>query len=332
MSNLDSPHLTKDKIVDAHQRISQFLMQTPVHVSTTVDNIVGKKVFFKCENFQKTGSFKARGALNAVLKKICQSENILNYSGIVTHSSGNHGTALSWACNYQAIPCTVVVPKDTPLNKIESIKAYNAELEFCEPNPSSRVEVADRLAAEKQLLLVKPYDDYDVMAGQGTVAVEFLEQIPDLDAILVSVSGGGLISGISTYAKSINPNIRIFAVEPVGKRLGQCIKSKNRNLDGKEPAFLKTKAEGIKTELCGELTFPIISSNIDPDDVFTVTDDQMIEATKFVFKRMKMVIELSAGAAVAAVFSEKMKNNYPDLKKIGVILCGGNIDIENLPW
>ncbi|RNA31920.1 serine racemase [Brachionus plicatilis] len=332
MSDFEPSFLAKDKILDAYQRISQYLMKTPVHISTTVDGIVKKKVFFKCENFQKTGSFKARGALNAVLRKISQSENIQNYTGIVTHSSGNHGTALSWACQTQAIPCTVVVPKDTPLNKIESIKTYGATLEICEPNPRSRVEVADRLAAENRLLLVKPYDDYDIMAGQGTVAVEFLEQIPDLDAILVSVSGGGLISGISTYAKSINPSIRIFAVEPVGKRLCQCLEKNKRNLDDKEPAFLNTKAEGIKTEMCGELTFPIISRHILPDDVFTVTDDDMIEATKFIFKRMKMVIELSAGAAVAAVLSDKMKNNYPSLKNIGVILCGGNIDIDNLPW
>lgn len=332
MSNFDREFLDKNKILDAYRRISLYLMKTPVHISTTVDSMVGKKVFFKCENFQKTGSFKARGALNAVLSKMSQAENMQNYAGIVTHSSGNHGTALSWACQTQAVPCTVVVPKDTPSNKIESIKAYGARLEFCEPNPTSRIEVADRLASENKLLLVKPYDDFDVMAGQGTVAAEFLEQIPDLDAILVSVSGGGLISGICTYAKSINPNIRIFAVEPVGKFLGKCLEQNKRNLEDKEPAFLNTKAEGIKTQMCGELTFPIIRKNIQPDDVFTITDDQMIEATKFIFKRMKMVVELSAGAAVAAVLSDKMKNNYPNLKNIGVILCGGNIDIDNLPW
>ncbi|CAF0866234.1 unnamed protein product [Brachionus calyciflorus] len=325
-----SSNLGKDEILEAYQRIGNYLMKTPVHTSSTVNNLVGKNVFFKCDNFQKTGSFKARGALNAVLSKISRFDNVKKYSGFVTHSSGNHGTALAWACKTENIPCTVVVPKDTPLNKIESIKSYDSNLEFCEPNPQSRVQVANKLASEKNLLLVKPYDDYDVMAGQGTVAVEFLEQIPYLDAILVSVSGGGLISGISVYAKSVNPLIRIFAVEPVGKRLSECIKFKKRNLEDKEPAFLDTKAEGIRTEICGELTFPILSNYV--DDVFTVSDEEMIEATKFVFKRMKMVIELSAGAAVAAVMSEKMKLNYPQLKNVGVILCGGNINIDKLPW
>lgn len=329
---VSSKSLTKESILDAYQRISVYLMKTPVHTSSTVNNLVGKNVFFKCENFQKTGSFKARGALNGVLSKISKSENVDKYNGFVTHSSGNHGTALAWACKTENIPCTVVVPNDTPLNKIEAIKSYDAKLEFCKPNPKSREDVANRLVQEQKLLIVKPYDDYDVMAGQGTIAVEFLEQIPYLDAILVSVSGGGLISGISVYAKSVNPLIRIFAVEPVGKRLSECLKTSKRNLDGKTPAFLNTKAEGIRTEMCGELTFPILKDHVQADDVFTVSDEEMIEATKFVFKRMKMVIELSAGAAVAAVLSDKMKKNYSDLKNVGVILCGGNIDVDNLPW
>ena len=192
----------------------------------------------------------------------------------------------------------------------------------------SRVEVCDRLSKEENLLIVKPYDDYDVICGQATVACEFLEQIPALDAIVVSVSGGGLISGISSYAKSIKPSIRIFAVEPTGKRLSECLEKNKRNLDDKEPAFLNTKAEGIRTEQCGTLTFPIINKWVEPNDVITVTDEEMIEATNFVLQRMKIVIELSAGAAVAAVMSQKMKNNYPELKNIGVILCGGNVEVK----
>lgn len=326
---MTSTTFSHENVIAAYERISNSIIKTPVHTSSTIDKLVGKNVFFKCENFQKTGSFKARGALNAVLAKQFNSNNV---SGFVTHSSGNHGTALAWACKNQSIPCSIVLPKDTPKVKIESIKNYGAKIEFCEPNPNSRVELCKRIASAQNQLIINPYDDYDVMSGQGTIAYEFLEQIPQLDAILVSVSGGSLISGISIYAKEIKPSIRIFAVEPCGKRLSECIRNDKRNLDGKEAAFLPTKAEGIRTEMCGELTFPIIKQNIKADDVFSISDDQMIEATKFVFERMKLVIELSAGAAVAAVMSDKMKNNYPSLKNIGVILCGGNIDIKNLPW
>ena len=235
---------------------------------------------------------------------------------------------MAWACNREKIPCTIVLPSNTPKIKIDSIQNYNAKIVFCEPNPTSRVEVCDRVSKEENLLVIKPYDDYDVMCGQSTIAYEFLEQIPQLDAILVSVSGGGLISGIATYAKAIKPSIKIIAVEPIGKRLSQCLRSKKRNLDDKEAAFLNTKAEGIRTELCGNLTFPIISKYVEPDDVITVSDEEMLEASNFILQRMKMVIELSAGAAVASVLSEKMKLEYPNLQNIGVILCGGNIDVK----
>lgn len=162
------------------------------------------------------------------------------------------------------------------------------------------------------------------------MAVEFLEQIPHLDAIFVTVSGGGLISGISVYAKHRKPSIKIFAVEPSGKRLGECMKANRRNLEGKTPGYLNTKAESIRTEQCGELTFPIIKKYV--DDVFTVTDEEMIEATKLVMNRMKLVVELAGGAAVAAAMSDKARKEYPALRNIGVVLCGGNIDLDNLPW
>ena len=335
MNNIDSDEPCKidaEKIKEAYSRLKNVLNRTPVHTSGLIDSIIGKKIYFKCENFQKTGSFKARGALNAVLSKPLLNENNVGYSGFITHSSGNHGTALSWACHNQNIPGTIVLPKNTPQVKVDSVLAYGATIEFCESNPVSREETCKRLSEQNRLLIVNPYDDYDVMCGQGTVACEFLEQVPNLDAILVSVSGGGLISGISVYAKSINPSIKIIAVEPVGKRLSECLSKKERNLDNKPQTALNTQAEGIRMEQCGHLTFPIMSKYIQPDDVFTVSDEEMIEATKLIFKRMKLVIELSAGAAVAAAISQKMKDNYPDLKNVGVILCGGNIDIENFPW
>ena len=239
---------------------------------------------------------------------------------------------MAWAAHCEKIPCTVVVPKNTTKVKLDAIREYGAQVEFCENNPESRVEVCERLAEEQNRLIIKPYDDYDVMCGQGTIALEFLEQIPHLDAIVISISGGGLLSGVCVCAKAIKPSIRIIGVEPVGKRLAECLKKNERNLDNKPVSYLNTLAEGIRTEQCGQLTFPILSKYIRPEDVITVTDEDMIEATKFVFKRMKMVIELAAGAAVAAVLSPKLKENYPELKNIGVVLCGGNIDIEHLPW
>jgi serine racemase len=321
-----------DNIVDAYNRISPILLRTPIHISSTINNLLNKKIYFKCDNFQKTGSFKARGALNAVLSKVSSSENVNKYTGCITHSSGNHGAAMAWACQYERIPCTVVVPHNTPKVKLEAIEGYGAKLAFCEPNPVSRVEVCTKLSKEQSLLVINPFDDYDVICGQGTIAYELLEQVPDLDAIVVSISGGGLLSGISLYAKKVKPTIKIIVVEPVGKNLAACLKAKNRNPNNKTPGYLDTIAEGIKTEQCGALTFPILSSFVDPDDVLTVTDEEMIEATKLIFKKMKMVIELSAGAAVAAIMSKKFTENYSHLKNVGVILCGGNIDIDHLPW
>jgi threonine dehydratase len=331
MSQSDTTEVVSyESVVNAYQRISPILMQTPVHFSTTFNKIVGKQVYFKCENFQKTGSFKVRGALNAVLAKLSRAANVEKYKGCATHSSGNHGQALAWACMHQQVPCTIVLPSDTPQVKIDAVGGYNATVVFCEPNPTARVEACNRVCAEQNLLVVKPYDDYDVMSGQGTIALEFLEQVPHLDAILVSVSGGGLISGISVYAKHIKPSIKIFAVEPTGKELAKCIESNKRNPNDAPPTFLPTQAEGIRTRQTGELTFPILKQHV--NDVFTVSDEEMIQATKFVFEKMKLVNELSAGAAVAAAMSSKMSQAYPELKSIGVILCGGNIDINKLPW
>ncbi len=281
--------INSEKIRQASTRLSNYLQLTPVHTSSYFNSLTDKNLFFKCENFQKTGSFKARGALNAVLSKTSSQ----SFKGCVSHSSGNHGQAVAWACHVNKIPCAIVLPKNTPEVKVNAVKTYEAEVFFCNNDPVSRVETCSKIALERNFAVINPYDDYDVMCGQGSVAVEFLEQIPHLDAILVSVSGGGLISGISVYAKSIKPSIKIFAVEPENKRLAECLKRGERNLDGKPISYLSTAAEGIRTEQCGVLTFPVLSRYV--DDVFTVSDPEMIEATKIVMERMKLVSELSAG-------------------------------------
>ena len=291
MTDPFTDNINIEKIQDAYKRISAYLSPTPVQTSTYIDSLAGKNLFFKCENFQKTGAFKARGALNAVLKNLTDKTNA--YNGCVSHSSGNHGQAVAWACQVNNIPCTIVLPKNTPQVKVDAVNTYKANVVFCENNPVSRVKTCARIAEEKNYAIVNPYDDYNVMCGQGTVALEFLEQVPQLDGLIVSVSGGGLIAGLSVYAKSVNPDIKIFAVEPENKRLAECLRQDERNLSGKPTSYLDTLAEGIRTEQYGVLTFPIISKFV--DDVFTVSDAEMIEATKLVLKRMKLVIELSAG-------------------------------------
>jgi serine racemase len=313
-------------IENAYAKIKSTIHKTPIIKSKTVNSIVGKNVFFKCENFQKTGSFKARGALNAVLSKL---ENSSSIKGCVTHSSGNHGQALAWAANYANIESVVVVPKGTPENKIQAIKGYNGRVEICEANPVARAEACERISQEECKVIIPPYDDYDVICGQGTLALEFLEQVPELDAILVPISGGGMISGIALYAKALKPSIKIFGVEPEGKNLEESLRAKERLWTSN--IFLNTKAEAIRMQQCGQITFPIMCELIEKD-VFTISDEEMINATKFAFERLKIVVELASGASIAAALSEKMKINYPDLKNIGVVVCGGNIDINRLPW
>lgn len=322
---------TQNDILNAYQKISNMIHRTPVMTSQTFNQLTGKNVYFKCENLQKTGSFKVRGALNGVLSKLERSklEN-KEMKGCVTHSSGNHGQALAWAAKYANIECSVVVPRGTPDTKMNAIKAYNGILEVCEPTPAARVATCKRISESENKVIIPPYDDYDVICGQGTIALEFLEQVPQLDAILVPISGGGMISGIAIYAKSIKPSIRIFAVEPLGKELEASLKA-NKRLWPDEAKFINTKADAIRLQQCGQLTFPIMCDLVEKD-VFSQNDESMIEATKFVFERLKLVVELASGAAVAAVLSDKMKQQYPDIKHVGVILCGGNIDINHLPW
>ena len=318
---------TVNDIRNAHGRIKDLIHRTPVITSKTVDSLVGKNVYFKCENFQKTGSFKVRGALNGILSKLETSSTI---KGCVTHSSGNHGQALAWAAKHSDIECVVVIPKGTPEVKIQAIKAYNGRVEICEPSPKARVDTCERISRDESKVIVPPYDDYDVISGQGTIALEFLEQVPQLDAILVPSSGGGMISGIAIYAKSIKPSIRVFAVVPEGKNLEESLVA-NQRLWGSESKFLNTKADAIRLQQCGDLTFPIMCELVEKD-VFIQSDEKMIEATKFAFERLKIVVELASGASIGAALSEKMKTNYPNLKHIGVVVCGGNIDINHLPW
>nr|XP_022344495.1 serine racemase-like isoform X2 [Crassostrea virginica] len=315
-------------IKKAHERISSHVHFTPFFTSTTFDSIVGRNVFFKAENLQKTGSFKARGALNAVLSLKANNPDI---NGVVTHSSGNHGQALAWAAKTARIKCSVVVPNNSPKIKSEAILGYGAELVFCEPTPADRQATCEKVAKEHNYTIIPPYDHYDVISGQGTIAVEFLKQVPQLDAILVPVSGGGMTSGIAIAAKTIKPDIKVFMVEIEGKMCEECLRAGER-LWPNPPRFLDTIADGIRLQQLGELTWPIILELVEKE-VFSVKDEDIVKAMKFVFERMKVIgIEPASGAGVAAVMSERMASMDPGLKNVGVILCGGNVDINHLPW
>ncbi|KAK0068917.1 amino acid racemase [Biomphalaria pfeifferi] len=315
-------------VLEANKRISQFLHKTPVFTSHQADEKSGGRcIFFKAENLQKSGSFKARGALNAVLK--CRESNNAT-CGVVTHSSGNHGQGLAWAASVAKLPCYVVVPQMAPLVKKNAILSYGAELVECGAKPTDRYEACDRLEKDKNLVFIPPYDHQDVIAGQGTIGLEFLEQVPQLDAILIPVSGGGMSAGIAIAAKTIKPDIKIFLVTPKGKKLEECLTTGKRPWEG-PPQYLETIADGIRLQQTGYITTPILIDLVEKQ-VFEMSDQEMVEGMKFAFERMKLVIEAASGAAVAAAFSQKMKNMDASIQNVGVILCGGNVDIDDLPW
>ncbi|KAL8562540.1 hypothetical protein ACOMHN_045805 [Nucella lapillus] len=314
-------------ILKACDRIAPYLNRTPIFTSSMADEISGRKLVFKAENLQKTGSFKARGALNAIL---LAKERQPSLPGIVTHSSGNHGQAVAWASKRVGLPSIIVTPAMAPASKRTAIRGYGAQLVECGSKPTDRYETCDKLQKEKGYAFIPPYDHPDIIAGQGSISVELLDQVPDLDAIIVPVSGGGLSSGIAFAAKHIKPDIKVFLTSPKGKMLNECFKTGKR-LWPNPPQYLNSKADAIATQQLGHLNFTILSQ-LAEKDTFEMSDEEMIQAVKFVMHRMKLVVELAAGASVAAALSDKMKNMDPGLKKVGVILCGGNIDLDHLPW
>ena len=322
--------ISLSEIKAAAKRINPHIHRTPVLRSSALDQLSGNQLYFKCENFQKTGSFKTRGATHALTVELerCASEQVAKPSLVVTHSSGNHGQAVAWAARQLGLPCTVVVPEGTPQVKCDAIRGYKAGLVFCTPTPTGRRETADRIARETAgAVIVHPYDDLRVIAGQATIGLELLEEVPDLDVILVPISGGGMTSGIALAAAHLNPACQVIAVEPQGKQLGPCLEQRER-LWPDPPQFLDTKAEGIMTQQCGQLTFPILCQLV--KKVVTVTDAEMAEGCRLIAERMKLVVEMSSGASLAAALGSRVAGM--EGKKVGVILCGGNLDLARMPW
>jgi threonine dehydratase len=303
----------------AAERIKPYAHRTPVLTCESLNQKVGARVFLKCENLQKVGAFKFRGACNAVYSLTDEEAA----RGVCTHSSGNHAQALALAAKIRGIPAYIVMPNNAPSVKKNAVAGYGGRITFCEPTLEARESTLDRIRLETGATLVHPYNDERVVAGQGTAALELLEDIPDLDVVIAPVGGGGLLSGTAIAATELKKGIRVIAGEPEmaddafrSMREGVIVPSINP----------KTVADGLLTSL-GALTFPIIQKRV--EQIVTVSEAGIVETMKYVWERAKIVIEPSSAVAVGVLWEKKI-----DLGglRVGVILSGGNVDLEKLPW
>ncbi len=310
--------LTLDLINEAAGRIRARVHRTPVISSRSFDEACGKQVFFKCENLQRAGAFKIRGATN----KIQSLSDEERQRGVVAFSSGNHAQAVALAGREAGARVVVAMPDDAPKAKVAATRGYGAEIVFYDRQGEDREAVAHQIAEREQLVMVAPYDDYLIMAGQGTSGLELVEDVADLDAVVVPCSGGGLFAGVSTAARGVKPRIRCFAVEPeTGDDTRQSF------VKGERVSILPppTIADGLRVQSPGALTFPILQENA--EDVLTVSDDEIRATIKFMLFRMKTLLEPSGAVAAAAVLFGKLPK---DVQRVGVMLSGGNIDPEAL--
>ena len=308
-----------DAIKAARARIAGSIRRTPVLSSDFIDEELGASVFFKCENLQVSGAFKARGAFSAVLKlPAAQAAR-----GVVTHSSGNHGAALALAARSRGIACHVVAPRTTPESKQRNMRRYGAKLTLCEPNLAARQAAAERILAETGATLIHPFDDADVMAGQGTVALELIEQVPDLDLIVCPIGGGGLISGTAVAAHGLNPKIRILGAEPEGA--DDALRSHRAGVitPVAQPASL---ADGLLATIAPS-TFEVIRTQVHA--VGTASEAQLVAAMRRVWEELKIIIEASSAVPVAALLNGSLSVSG---RRVGVVLTGGNVDLQQLPW
>jgi threonine dehydratase len=306
--------LTLDLIKEAAARIDGHIHHTPVITSRSFNERAGCEVFFKCENLQRAGAFKIRGATNRILSLSGDEKR----RGVAAFSSGNHAQAVALASREAGVSAVIAMPDDAPKAKVTATRAYGAEIVFYDRQNQDREAVAVEIAQRDGRVLVPPYDDYLILAGQGTCGLEFLEEVPDLDCLLAPCSGGGLFAGVSVAAKGLNPKVRCFPVEP-------------ETADDTRQSFLKgervaippppTIADGLRVQSPGTLTFPILQKTA--EDVLTVSDDEIVETIKFFLFRMKLLVEPSGAAAAAAVLTRKLPAGA---KRVGVVISGGNID------
>jgi threonine dehydratase len=310
--------LDLDQIRAAHERIRPHIHRTPVLTSARLDEASGAKLFFKCENLQKIGAFKARGATNAVFSL----DEMTAKRGVATHSSGNHGTALARAAKLRGVPAHIVMPKNSARVKVRAVESYGAHIVFCEPNDAAREAACADVVAKTGATLIHSFENRQVMAGQGTAAIELLEDA-DVAIVVCPVGGGGLLSGTAVAAKSLRPNIEVVAVEPANADdTTQSFRAHKRMVTDKK----FTIADGLRTNV-GEQTFPIIERYV--DNVVSVSEEAIVSAMRTIWETMKIIIEPSAAVSYAAIAERKVDVAG---KRVGIILTGGNVDLDALPW
>jgi len=311
--------LNLDTIRAAHQRIRPYVHRTPVLTNSWLNDACRATLFFKCENFQKVGAFKARGATNAVFAL----DDETAQRGVATHSSGNHGAAVARAAKLRGIPAHIVMPSNSVKVKIRSVESYGAHVVFCEPTEESREIQCAEVINKTGATLIHSFENEHVIAGQGTAAMELLEDVPNLDVIMCPVGGGGLLSGTAIAARSIRPQTTVIAVEPVNADdAAQSFRAGRRLVTEKK----FTIADGLRTNI-GEPNFAIVQQYV--DDIVTVSEEAIVSAMRTIWETMKIVIEPSATVPYAAIQESKIDIGG---KRVGIILTGGNVDLDALPW
>jgi len=310
---------TFQDMLDAHERIKPYIHRTPVLTSSYFNDLVGAELFFKCENFQKAGAFKVRGASNAVFGLDDEKAN----RGVATHSSGNHALSLSYAAGRRGIPCNVVMPRTAPEAKKAAVRGYGGRITECDPSTSSREEVFARVQEETGAEFVHPYNDPRVIAGQGTCSREFMEQTDGVNIMVAPIGGGGMISGTCLTLSNIAPDVEIIAAEPEQADDAYRSFKAGRIIADDAPV---TVADGLKVPL-KELTWHFVSNHV--SDILTASEQEIIDAMKLTWQRMKIVMEPSCAVPLATIL--KNKDRFAG-KRVGVIITGGNVDLDKLPW
>ena len=310
---------TKQNILDAYERIVKQIRRTPILTSSTLNSIFGCELYFKCENFQKVGAFKFRGASNAVLSL---GDKELQ-SGVATHSSGNHAAALALAAKMKNIPSYIVMPKTAPQIKKNAVQGYGAKIIFCEPTLQAREEALNKVVAETGATFIHPYDNYSIIAGQATCAKEIYDDLNDLDFIIAPVGGGGLLSGSCLSTNYFSSKTKVIGAEP--KEVDDAFRSIR---DGKIYPSVnpKTICDGLLTQL-SEKTFSILKNNV--TEVLTAEEDSIINAMRMIWERMKIIVEPSSAVTLAVIMENKERFSG---KRVALILSGGNVDLTKLPW
>jgi len=307
--------VTYADVAAAHERIKPFAKRTPVLASSTIDALTGAKVFFKCENFQRMGAFKFRGAYNALSQLSPEQKR----KGVVAFSSGNHAQAVALSGKLLGVPATIVMPTDAPKVKLEATRGYGAEVVMYNASNEDRQKIAEKLAAERGLTVIPPFDHPHILAGQGTAAKELIEETGPLDILMVPCGGGGLLSGCSIAAKHLSPKCRVIGVEPAAGDDGL------RAFRSGKLEIIKlpdTIADGARTTSLGKITFALIQKHV--DDFLTVTDEELLKWMFFLWERMKIVVEPTGALAAAALLQGKIDAKG---KKVGVVISGGNVDL-----